>query len=132
MSVPISARGTLPVGWRRTIDVGMAYICLRHPDRLLCDAPQNSAVSYGRANQHMATDHAELPALCFTCGQPISEDDAVPVFAVETLRQPLTVYNSHDRTFQNRSELQTLPITHLRQRHRDQIDLSLRVAPHIV
>jgi hypothetical protein len=41
--------GMLPIGWRRTFDDRMAYLCTRHPDRLLCDVPQNPAVSYGCA-----------------------------------------------------------------------------------
>jgi hypothetical protein len=68
-----------------------------------------------------------MPAHCFTCEQSIPENDAVPVFAVITLRQPLTVYSSYDRRFQYRGELQTLPITYLCQRHRHQVDLPLRL-----
>jgi hypothetical protein len=68
-----------------------------------------------------------MPAICFTCQRPVPEDEVVPVFAVIALRQPLTVYSSWDRAFQYRGGLQTLPVTYLCQRHRDQVDLPIRM-----
>jgi hypothetical protein len=69
----------------------------------------------------------ELPAHCFTCAQPIPEDEVTPVFALITLRQPLTVHHGPDREFRYMGELETLPITYLCSRHRDQVDLPIQL-----
>jgi hypothetical protein len=119
--------GPLRPGQQRELD-RMAFLCVRHPERLLCDERESPGVSLGCANLHMAQEHKdEIVARCFTCAQPIPEDEVTPVFAVITLHQPLSVYHGPDRSFRYMGELETLPITYLCQRHRDQMDLPIRI-----
>ncbi|MGY1719288.1 hypothetical protein ACI8AG_09600 [Blastococcus sp. SYSU DS0552] len=120
--------GPLRPGQRRPLD-RMAFLCVQHPDRLLCDEGASPGVSLGCANLHMAQEHRdEMPARCFTCEQPIPEDEITPVFAAIQLHRPLTVYNSSPSDFQYLGTLHTLPITYLCLRHAAQVDLPIRMA----
>ena len=120
--------GMLPIGWRRQTD-RTAFLCVKHPDRLLCDRPGTPGVSRSCLESHVlgGGHEDELPARCFTCAKPIPEDDVIPVFAVISLRQPLTVYHGPDREFRYMGSLQTLPVAYLCPRHRDQVDLPCEV-----
>ncbi len=118
--------GMLPIGWRRETS-RTAFLCVRHPRRLLCDKPAGR-VGPGCVAHHFVTEHRdEAVARCFTCEQPIPEEGVTPVFAVVALRQPLSVSSSYDREFQYRGELQTLPITYLCPRHARQVDLPIPI-----
>ena len=119
--------GMLPIGWRRETS-RTAFLCVRHPRRLLCDKPAGR-VGPGCVAHHFVTEHRDEAAVarCFTCEQPIPEEGVTPVFAVVALRQPLTVSSSYDREFQYRGELHTLPITYLCPRHARQVNLPIPI-----
>lgn len=119
--------GLLRTGQRRTLD-RMAFLCVRNPDRLLCDEGASPGISLGCANQHLAQEHTdEMPAHCFTCGETIPEDFITPVFAAIELRRPLPVYYSGDAEYQYLGTLRTLPIAYLCLRHAAQVDLPIRM-----
>ncbi|MGY1724741.1 hypothetical protein [Blastococcus sp. SYSU DS0533] len=120
-------RGMLPIGHRRLFDDDrMAFLCTRHPDRLLCDKPAGR-VAASCAQHHLITEHQdEYPAVCFTCKKPIPEDEVTPVFAAISLNAPLPVYHWNDRRFAYRGTLHTLPITYLCRRHDRQVDLPIQ------
>ncbi len=119
--------GVLQVGRERTLD-RMAFLCVRHPDRLLCDEGESPGISLGCANSHMAEQHKdEMPARCFTCDQPIPEDHITPVFAEVKLHRPVPIYYSGDSVLQYLGVLHTLPVTYLCLRHAKQVDLPIRI-----
>jgi hypothetical protein len=110
----------------RTLPI--TYLCARHPaQRLMCDKP-GSEVGPGCVDWHMANDHTdELPASCFTCSEPIPEDEVLSVISVITLREQLTVYYGPDREFRYVDAIQTLPVAYLCKRHYAQVDVPMRM-----
>ncbi len=91
----------------------MAYLCTRHPDRLICDQPGNS-VWPGCLYSHLDDKHRdELPARCFVCEQPIEEPLVTPVFTKIVLHRPLKVYADWKSEYQYLGGLRTMPVAYL-------------------
>ncbi|SDN38891.1 hypothetical protein [Geodermatophilus sp. DSM 45219] len=86
-------------------------LCLRHPDRLLCDP--GGPVGRGCAREHADED----PPGCLVCGQSTEVPALTPVFAVVRLHEPLTVHTASDECSRYTGELRTLPVAHLCPRH---------------
>lgn len=91
-------------------------LCLRHPDRLLCDP--DGPVGRGCAREHLSREHADedVPG-CLVCGQSTEVPAPTPVFAVVRLHEPLTVHTASDDCFRYTDGLHTLPVAHLCRRH---------------
>jgi hypothetical protein len=88
----------------------MAFLCTRHPGKLLCDNPANR-IGPGCVYEHMTTQHKdEVPAICFVCKEPIEELVLTPVYAKIGLHRPLTVHTTWDRKFKYLGPLRTLPL----------------------
>jgi len=120
----VSAKGILPLGGQRVLETRQAVICPFHPDRLLC----NRCAAAHLAEYHNTPEHQAVG--CYVCQAPWREDFEGVVAQVQ-LHRPVPFYDDNrarGQWYVIKGDLWTLPVAWLCPRHKDAVDLPLKMA----
>jgi len=120
----ISAQGLLPLGGQRVLETRQALICPFHPERLLC----NKCAAAHLAHYHNTPEHQAVG--CYVCEAPWREDFEGVVAQVQ-LHRPVPFYDDNrarGQWYVIKGDLWTLPVAWLCPRHKDAVDLPLKMA----
>jgi len=120
----ISAKGLLPLGGQRVLETRQALLCPFHPERLIC----NKCAAAHLAHYHNTPEHQGVG--CFVCQAPWREDFEGVVAQVQ-LHRPVPFYDDNrarGQWYVIKGDLWTLPVAWLCPRHKDAVDLPLKMA----